>query len=224
MQKPKLGFMLGLSRSGTTWISNWMHRHENVHVIYEEYISYKIHNIVRDHDIKDVAVKFLEDFFTRVSKGKEICIEKSPGLLWWGNVRAVDVVNSWFPECKHLLMVRDGKNWVHSVLNMTNTSMKFTIKSAVEYWRRHMEAMSIVKDYDNVLMLRYEDVLADVKSSSDRITKHFGLKGACGLEPWTTPVNTVFVDYDKDRWKKMCIIDELRPMNEYLEKFGYDPV
>lgn len=220
-----IGFILGMTRSGTTWVSEWLKSHNDVSVIEEERMIYNLWKIIRNYQLQSIGRDFITLAYKHIANEKQISIEKMPGYMWWDNIISVNAVNTLLPGCKHLILTRDGRNWIYSALNYAGNTQDMNINSAITMWNKNAKAIALIKNEKNVLIIKYEDLVKN-PSMSFQIASHFGINNPNPLIPWTRPINTHFTSYDENRWKKLGLqyIPQLRAMNKMLEELGYDPI
>jgi hypothetical protein len=227
-------FIPGMARSGTTWVANWLDQHDDVQFLDETYIiqrSFEMRTGQWTHRfITDIHVrKFLTEIYEDASDDKPIIVDKSPASFTLNQKMLVsDYIHSIFPEAKVLLMYRDGKHYVYSVMNLPwgNAPIK-DVEHGVRVWNNRAKVLiNRRKEFGpNVMTVRYEDLLDHPAEKSKEIADFLGLD-LPAIEPWKKPVKTKNTMYVADRWKRFSSEELLTmtKMNPFLKKLGYDLV
>ncbi len=230
----KFIFIPGMSRSGTTWLTGWLSQHGDVESFHEAYLIHRITKLFakqqRTGEIVNLPVshrharELLDKTYTEHSD-KSVIVDKSPGVLNVNGMHIVDFLHLLNSEALSIIMYRDGKNFVHGLLNLPWKPFKeFTVESATDLW---VDRVQTILDYQppQTICVKYEDLICDPGLTSNRIANFVGLQLPV-IEPWTEPVNTMHERYDPTRWKRLSK-DQLRymeRMNPYLESLGYEPI
>lgn len=230
---PNLFFIPGLSRCGTTWVTDWLTSHYGVAATQESYLARYAHmmlnheppsgRIVERQDVHD----FLMSIYTRVADGRPWLVDKSPGSLVYKGVPVEQFLLDLFPGARVLLFYRDGKDYVYAFKNVPwEQKHPPTVESGVANWKANAQYLLSRKEHPSVMTVRYEELLSRPVELSEQLTKFLGLELTVPLAPWERPINTLHSTLVPQRWS--VLMEEhretLRTMNPLLEQLGYDPV
>ena len=227
-------FIPGMARSGTTWVSEWIAQREDVAFFDESYLIQKAfefsdgqwsYRFVTDQHIRDLITTIYEDS----AEGKPIILDKSPASLTLNKKMLTSTyIHRLFPDAKVLIMHRDGKQYVYSVMNLPwgNAPIK-DVDEAVSIWitRAKILLSRSAEFSENPKSVRYEDLLEQPDEKGKEIADFLGLE-LPPLEPWKVPVKTKNSKYVPNRWKRLDkeSLRVMRRMNPFLKRMGYDPV
>lgn len=228
-------FIPGMSRSGTTWVSYWLAGHEKVALLDETYIMHRSFSLTdgrwtHKHVTDDHVRRFLTSVYEDASEGKPFIVDKSPASFMLDKRTPITIfIERVFPDAKTLIMFRDGKNFVYSVMNLPwRFGAIKTVEEAVDVWIRRAKCLlSRNRNFGpNTMITKYEDLISNPKDESKRIAEFVGLPDLPAIEPWKEPIKTKNTKYVKDRWKRFGEKDLtiMKQMNPYLRQFGYEPV
>jgi hypothetical protein len=221
-----------MSRSGTTWITEWLGRHPEVATVQETYILQHVLDMLlhkpqggRIVNLSQ-AREFLSSIYRQSAGGKSLLVDKSPASFTYHGKSVSEFVTELFPDARILWLVRDGKSFVHAVLNLPWTArVPWSIERAVRHWIETAGAVLECQKGPHLLVLRYEDLLSG-KVAAGEITGFLGLALHQNLEPWRHPCNTIHQSYDGERWRSIDSAGRsiMKEMNPILERFGYSTV
>jgi len=197
---PKVAFIVGFPRSGTTLLDTILRSHSKVEVIEEKgmlneairkliggFISTDGHNPERifseldKYDINDLRSLYLENL--KIEAGEEldpskVYIDKLPLNMNWA-----PVLHSIFPESLFILAIRHPfdvavSNFFqdfrpnNAMLNMTRLSrINDFYDASFNHWEEFVELRS-----PNTIRVTYEDVLNDLENTVSRAMERLGLK------------------------------------------------
>jgi hypothetical protein len=232
----RYAFIPGMSRSGTSWVADWLGLHPDVAVFHETYLTRYGHELLHHEPVGGRLVRrsqlrnFLDVVYEEAAKDKSYIVDKSPSELSHRGHPIVDTIFDLYPEGRVLYLYRDGKSFVHGLFHLPwKPRTDWTVEKAVAYWNSEVETMveSLIDapGDDRVLVVRYEDLVADPTKSRE-ITAFLGLEHHGDVEVWQRPINTVNESYEPDRWQSLDRRSRklMRAMNPFLERLGYEPV
>lgn len=230
---PRLFFIPGLSRCGTTWFSHWLSQHPDVAIVQETYLTRYLYSMINHKPEsgrivdRQHAIGFVTSVYTRAAAGRGCILDKSPGSFLYRGQSVEEILADFFPDSRCLLFYRDGKDYVHGFLNLPwKPENPHTVESAVADWKQNAEYLVTRKDRDTSMVIRYEDLIERPQEMSTKIASFLELSLPVSLAPWSTPINTVNTVLESQRWKSL--VDShgavMRSMNPLLERLGYGPV
>lgn len=222
----QLIFIPGMSRSGTTWVSNWLKTHSDVHLQAENYVllnSYKKYKDTEnfENNIRDEVIKQFNEY----NSGKQYFIDKSPNGLF-----IVPIIRKLFPDAKILCFYKYGPNLVYSYMNLPShwvSHKEWTIEEATYDYISNAQKINLNNTDPHIMYLRYENLLIEPEKMSKNILNFLELSDTIGsLEVWKKPANTDHKFYDNERWKTLGseAIEYMKKMNTELIRLGYDPI
>ena len=193
-------FVVGFPRSGTTLLATMLSRHSRIAAPPETRFMEEVVDRARDHtamlarvaasrrcrdlalDGDLLAAAFRSrppsyDWLFRVllesyaaNAGKDLVAEKSPIHLLH-----VPTLAGWYPKARFLLMVRDGRDCVLSLLKAP-WAHDSVLRHSVEWRRRMSWARRLVgADAPQLQVVRYEDLLPDPETQLRRAMDFLGL-------------------------------------------------
>jgi hypothetical protein len=220
-----------MGRSGTTWVSHWLAQNPEVATANETYFSLNVLTFLQtDQNPKGFvataeARPFIQTVFARHAGGRRVFVEKSPARLVIEGVGAIEeMILAVLPEARILLFMRDGKDYVHSALNVPWKRKQPPVVSAVvQSWVTEMTYIAERRQRPETLVLRYEELITEPERMSREIANHIGISLHAPLRPWAEPINTVHREHDPERWRWLLADhrETLQKMNPLLERFGY---
>lgn len=229
-------FLPGNARSGTTWVTKWLETHPNIACRHNFYlldhalglfepVGPRIQHCIQPHDVRVL----LDSVFDRYSEGKEIMLESSSGDISYGERSPAHpygrhisyFIHSVYEDAYILIIYKDGKSWVHSLMNIP-WKTGHTVERSVDYW---ISKMSIILEHTpkNTLHIKYEDLLYN--DAYQDILDFLNIEHL-PLVAWEEPHVTVYSEYDPDRWKSMSKeqISMMKRMNPWLKRAGYETI
>ena len=175
-----LVFVLGAPRSGTTWVLKVLEEHPDVVAATVDNLDAKINdNITLETNIFNSTRPFTDAHirwkFYQLSlrnPGKVI-VEKTPiHLLFADRIRDV------FSEAVFVLILRDGRDVVNSLLHVGRDTNSFwkgapdTLEKAATLWNKYANAAINCINVHNPMEIRYEDLVDEpVGSFSQQFSK-----------------------------------------------------
>jgi len=231
-------FLPGLSRCGTTFISNWMLKNSQVALIPESYLIPKMHRLVNpqfypkeDRSQTKITYKnaraLTDSVYNDLAGDKTIILDKSPGNLkiaWDSrNIKITDVIKCIYPEALSMVIYKDGKDFVYSYLNLPWAGSILTTEQIIDIWVKSVK--TIMDGLGETLIIRYEDILENPDRIKNSICSFLGIE-LPPLDPWVNPINTKHSVYNKERWKTLDshVLKTMKIMNPFLEKMGYETI
>lgn len=258
-------FIVGHPRSGTSLLSTLLNRHSKLCVTPETSIllrssAKKLGLATRHRDLNYIhenigwlniapssveqlipqknwnkysMLKAMLDAFAH-STGKSIVGEKTP----W-HLESVDKLIHYYPGCRVIGIVRDGRDCVNSMLKMPGNYNPWYWHS--QSWVRASRLMARWKNKfpDAINVIRYVDLLLDPIKSMQAISQHLGVEfernqldpdadSAVRLE-WETWKANIGSKIDSSRsfaWRDhsdICLMSNMtRIMRSHLIRWGYD--
>ena len=230
-------FIIGMGRSGTTWVNQWLSKNPTVFTGPESHIFVGINAIVNYGQINrktgpsawtggrkeliNLCRQFLDGFFSARSKGQNYLVEKTPFQFMFRKL-----INEIYPEAKFLHIYRDGKCVVESY--MQSKWNKLDVKEASKKW---IDTMNCILNPENdidkhlTLTVKYENLILSPETSRE-ITAFMNIQHHFDIKPWKKPVNTKNKKHEPYLWKKITRkkLKKMKIMNPTLIKLGYKPI
>ncbi|HHB81630.1 MAG TPA: sulfotransferase, partial [Aliiroseovarius sp.] len=174
----------------------------------------------------------LEHF--RRAHGAHRVVEKTP----W-HLRGMDRLVSWFPDCRIVWIVRDGRACVRSLQKVKGAPNDARVLA--RQWARNMAFGRVLSEQagDRLATVRYEDLIADPERELTRLCDHLGValdpamldtsRGTNVIKPnetaHKTKVNTPVDASRAEAWRTELSARDLADMapimNETLAALGY---
>jgi len=193
-------FLVGVPRSGTTWLQIMLGSHPNIATsrethLFDIYLTglfnrWEVEKVSADHDGLRVLLK-QEEFFTlckdftnavferiaSLTPGATVLLEKTPGhMFYYKNIRQL------YPHCKFIHLIRDPRAVVASLLAASKEGWgkwaPDNVATAAKKWRNaiHFSQVelknSLGEDYKEIT---YEQLVADVDKTLSPIWSWLGL-------------------------------------------------
>jgi hypothetical protein len=231
-------FVVGCGHSGTSLLLSVLGTHPSIHAIPgESYAACK-----RDRKHFEKAVKFFNA--ETILSGKKRWAEKTPK-----HVTVMGEILDWIPECKILLIIRDGRDVALSISRRNGS-----LRKGIERWVNDNAAAEPHWDHPRVYKIKYEDIVGDFNKSmgglmpfigeefypemanfhlqernwySRQILKPREYSAGSHRESRNWQINQPLFN-GSGRWKHSLEIDELEMINdiggEMLQKTGYTAI
>jgi hypothetical protein len=151
-------FIVGCGHSGTTLLLAVLGAHSRIYAVPEEtFVAYsagrrRFRRWLRRFDRWTVAA------------GKRRWVEKSPK-----HIHRVRQILGWCPQARVLLMVRDGRDVTASI-----KARKGTAEEGISRWVEDNLAGKAYWDHPNVLVVKYEELVADFRGTCGKILGFIG--------------------------------------------------
>jgi len=183
-------FIVGCSRSGTTWVRNIFNNHPAVLVGEESYFFCDVTPpIRRTYSAKDGGPTGLHRYVTTegLARGIELLFRrlagerarKKPEAVWFGektpaHVHRVSDIVEVLPNARFIHVVRDVRDVVASMLDAARSwspNPKATAATAAETWRRAVTAGLRAEERwpEKFMRVRYEDLAEDGTTTIRRL-------------------------------------------------------
>jgi hypothetical protein len=199
-------FVLGCPRSGTTVLGQSIQRHPEVcdgtetHFFiaaleaFDEVWRYSAERLPPEFNWLDAEGITKDQFLVHYARGMRDLIEsRTTGERWLdhtgGHVLVWDKLQKVFPDAQFVLIVRDGRNVVESVMH-SFWGGSFSFRKAAEMWVEHNEAgMGALANAsaEQGLLVTYESVVAAPEERLKEIVDFLGLL-------WVDDVLTAYTD------------------------------
>lgn len=157
-------------------------------------------------------------------------VEKTPG-----NEKYIYIyIKKWFPLAKYIYIIRDPRDNYLSKWKKSNYKLK--VEQFCYDWKNSVHQIDLLKDSEFIL-LRYEDLVVDVKSSMEKISNFLKIDFHESLlvptrngSDWSG--NSMFGDNQRtvhsapiNRYKKKLSVDNICVIEKYLfhemKNYGY---
>ena len=183
-------FIGGCGRSGTTLFKELLNRHSRCACGPETSLyglPFNIENIAAPWDMDpahllelqrksknliEFADRFAAEFLA--SEQKQRWVEKTPN-----NVRAIDRLLTWYPKCKFIHVVRDGRDVVCSLRHhpkervidgkIVPVENNHPVERSATRWIKDTTMGLAYKDHPRCLEVRYETLVSDPESELKRV-------------------------------------------------------
>jgi len=169
--RDNLLFIVGIPRSGTTWLLSILEHHPDCLAVTPAMLDISV-----QHPTKETGL-FVRGFsdaqiLEKVSQMPEdkLLVEKTPSHLL-----ELDRIRTLFPRSKIVLIRRDRLDVIYSMLQ-ANSFWKESPKKlseAVALYRKFADAQAAFTDYDYVI--EYEELVEDPVGEADRLFEHLNL-------------------------------------------------
>jgi hypothetical protein len=197
-------FVLGCPRSGTTVLGESLQRHPQVcggtetHFFipvlqaFDEVWQYSVERLPSHLNWLEAEGIGKEAFLLHYARGlKDVIASRATCERWLdhtgGNVLVWDMLRKVFPDAQFVLIVRDGRNVVESVMH-SFWGGPFSFRDATEMWVEHAEAgiaALAVATAGQGHLVTYESVVAAPHDRLREVVDFLGL-------PWSDEVVTPF--------------------------------
>lgn len=200
-------FVVGVPRSGTTWIGQWLRRHPEIYGGPETHMFAILHNLMNPEWSQGLKTWLKrDDLMDEIRKFTLACFEKS---IFRGNKKHVvehsalhynhiDFIRQIFPDSLFIHPYRDGRNVIESHMRTFGNDNYIVY---IQKWINTMNDM-LRKPRPYVLNIKYEDIVNDT-SVSRKITDFLCLEHHYDIDSWEFPVNTPNFEYDLNRWENL---------------------
>jgi hypothetical protein len=183
--------------------------------------------------LPDLFCASLQEYATQ--RAKPFCVEKTPAHIFY-----VERLLQWYPRARIICIVRDGRDAVHSLGQLSH--LLHTPRGHAAIWR---EAAVMTEKWNTLFTtqfctVRYEDLLTEPEKTLTVVMQHFGLpfepaqlqptSSSAVISEWeTTWKSNAIRELDASRvfaWRRHMSAARLQVLNSmmagYLEKFGYE--
>ena len=136
--------------------------------------------------------------------GKSRIGEKSPD-----HALHVETLCRWYPRCRIVHLARDPRAVVGSLQRMPWA--RSNVMANARWWRRNTTAALRLHDRENVLLVRYEELVSDPEAELRRICRHIDERYAEEMveadraedhRPWTKRARRPVTRTRVDRWRE----------------------
>ena len=197
--KFKLVFIVGASRSGTTWLQSLLGEHSNIYThseikLFSHYIRPLIH--AWEWDEQDTAphglpgiwsheefYSFLENFIATVYK-KVVDSESTSAIIVDKIPHSDDIerIETLISSPKYIHVVRDGRDVASSLIAASkgwgNEWAPSTVASAAKWWKFGVDSARVAKKFSDegrYLEVRYEDMIGDCVDALENVANFLKL-------------------------------------------------
>jgi hypothetical protein len=177
--QPRLVFILGAPRSGTTWMWGLLTSHPDIIPITREDFDPANPSVVDGRRVTSETgafVRYDDAMIERVIQTKldafpdKVLVEKTPyHTLHLARIRSL------FPAAKFVYMLRDPRAVVSSVLHSTFFNFDRSIENATKQYRQFVETAAPYFDTPGFLKVRYEDLTVSPATGLHSVLEFLGL-------------------------------------------------
>ena len=188
-------FLIGPPRTGTTILSKLLNAHTNVLLTNETAVFLQLDRMIKKSAIGSSAgiifgksyhglwanhlqteTKYLiESFYIQIAKA-----ERKSHILYWGEKHphlseCLDFISKLYPNAKYIYSVRDPRDAICSIAEMTDSSIEAALKNwmiASESYEKFIASIP----QKNVIISRYEDLVKSYDIALERIFSKLNLK------------------------------------------------
>ena len=164
----------------------------------------------------------------------KIIVEKTPVHIFY-----VDRQRNIFPKAAIILMERDGRDVVRSIVKVERDPKSWwqgapdSIETATALWKKYAEESIRCRSTHNPYCIRYENLLSDIHEQLSSLLGILGLStdyiesqiAACAYGK-NIPIKGVFRDGKSGGWKSDFTDDDIRIFKEIsgnlLKRLGYE--
>jgi len=172
-------FIGGSQRSGTTLLCQMLCAHPDI------FISNEIPSVTEDRPSAHISKEKFDEYLKKGLKNHfgitlEEILKKEKKSIWGLKapqlIYHIDNLVSFYPKCKILLMLRDGRAYANSVMK-TKWGIA-NIYSAAQIWKQETLIIENVirKFKENCVIVRYENLLLHTRDELDRICKFINIE------------------------------------------------
>lgn len=244
--KPKLAFIVGFPRSGTTLIERILQAHPQIKVLEETNAINELYlkvdqlkgrsyfdklNSLTARQIQDLRKTYMDGISDYVKwGGNETIIDKMPM-----NGTQLALINTLFPKAKIIFAIRHPVDVCLSCL-MQNMLQVFSMNSAASVYDTYMQLVSAYTDNIklNIFTIKYEELVADMPKQArgmldyleldwkDEINEFYQNKSLVNT-PSYEQVSQPIYQKSKYRFKHYIkyIENDLKPLKKWVKQFGY---
>lgn len=195
---PRLAFVQGFQRSGTTLLDTVLDAHSQVQVVEESPALMNTANrFARSHPypqgLADLGTADLAQLRSHYLRGlqavthldeKKLLVDKAPL-----NLVHLGLIQSLFPDAPVILLIRDPRDVCLSCFMQDFELSPFTVRfcSLAETSQAYAQIMALQLHYEsqlvlNLICVRYEDLVEDFEGQVGRVLEHIGLLWEPGLK------------------------------------------
>ena len=157
-------FIVGCGHSGTTLLARILGENSETYVPPIETETF-LHG-------RERAEKSLRHYLNETAAHeKKLLVEKTPR-----HVYAIDIARELAPESKFIAMVRDGRDVVSSLMHRGAS-----FESALQRWKNDNQPIIENWGKDDVLVLRYEDLITQTETEIGRVCAFLGIPFEDGM-------------------------------------------
>jgi hypothetical protein len=219
-----LVFIVGAPRSGTTWLLNLLSENQDVTAATEENLNIvikprptletNIFNPNRSFSDEEIKEKFYNLSSNNLGK---VIVEKTPVHLLY-----VDRIKNIFPKAAIVLIERDGRDVVTSLLEVgrdPNAWWKGAPKvfdKAVVLWKKYaIKAQQIKKDKTISYYIKYEALLDDTEKELNYLYQSLGISQCTSQQIVACekgkkiPIKGVFREGKAQGWKRYFLAEDI---------------
>jgi hypothetical protein len=190
-------FIVGCGQSGTTLLLKILGAQSRLHAInFESAIAFK----------PEKSRELAQQFNRMCSNaGKVHWVEKTPM-----HIHKISVLIEMFPDARILVMLRDGRDVACSIRRRTGD-----LAVGIERWVTDNTAAVPALSQDNVMVVRYENLIGDVEACTSEILNFCGED----YEPGIKEFYKYQLDFQdaglKSKWASALFRDRQREPNEH---------
>lgn len=174
-KNPKLAFIVGPPRSGTTWMWGLLSSHPDIIPLVREDFGGEpsVMDGRRITSETGAFVNYDNNFIKHVVQKKaadnpdKLLIEKTPL-----HALKIDRIFKAFPQAKVIFMIRDPRAIISSTMKAEFCQLPRTVDEAIDYYRRFHKAMKKAERYslrEKLMFVRYENLILDTKGEISRV-------------------------------------------------------
>ena len=239
-------FIVGSGRCGTSWIQDWLLQHpqicgefnesklfdvlsgifkhpQKMHFNKQDFKTNGIYEWIEPEEFADAVSNFVFEIFDKYchKQGRPYVVEKTPRHFW--SSESINRTLAHRCEVYFIHLYRDGRNVLESFLRQVWSPEPYV---ATPHWIKEMEYMLAGECPENMLHLKYEDLIHDPKIGEQTILSFCGLKYHKSIELFQKGFSGhTILEYDPNRWKRIIGYGFLRKccteMIPTLRKLGY---
>lgn len=143
MSSNGFAFIVGCGHSGTSLVANMFAAHPGVYVPLRETRAF-----LEEEKLAESWNALLGEL---AESGKSFFVEKTPK-----HIRCLDRIRTTIPDSKFIVMVRDGRDVAASFIRRTGSALP-----GVQRWLEDNRIAANEANADDVILVRYEDLVAD---------------------------------------------------------------
>ena len=164
MFNQNVAFIVGCSRSGTTWLQYLLSELGGVHILGEANIGAYI---------REGCLSRITNMLKSNTYG-DVFLDKTPS-----NVYDLPNIRKWFPRSRFVFMLRDPRAVITSIMyaNWAKRRAGFSLDTAIRLWKRageeFIKAMPLLGN--SIIVIQYEHLHCNTESVLRRVSQHFNI-------------------------------------------------
>ncbi len=171
-------FIMGIPRSGTTWVWGMLTSHPNIISLTREDFDPNKPSVINGKRITSETgafVNFDKKFASKIIKNKikknrnKIIIEKTPS-----HALHIEAILNEFPNAKIIYILRDPRAVISSMLNSNFFKFAESVEDACNQYEKYITIYRNFKNNPSLLTVKYEKLIDDPIKEMTRVLNFIG--------------------------------------------------